>query len=137
MKFDKYIDSNAVHAENIEFILVKDDVLKLVKSIDFIELHPENIESIFVIKEVLILEKSTDCNELQPENKESKFVINEVSKWDKSIDAIFSAFTSLIQSKKFSKLVIFGLKYITIFEYGLIVNVSLISILVFSLSIVI
>ena len=52
---------------------------------------------------------------MQPENREPKSVKEDESKWVKSIDIIFSQFSSLRESKKCSRLVIF-LKNISIFE---------------------
>ena len=58
---------------------------------------------------------------MQPENREPKSVKEDESKWDKSIDIIFSQFSSLRESKKCSRLVIF-LKNISILEPFFTVN---------------
>lgn len=50
--------------ENIEYIFIKDKVLKLFKFIDIKEVHSENILLISLTKEVLKLLKSNIFNEL-------------------------------------------------------------------------
>ena len=54
----------------------------------------ENIDFIEISEEELKLEKSTLNKFTQPENIELILVIFEASKWEKSIDSINSAFSS-------------------------------------------
>ena len=57
--------------------------------------QPENIDFIEISEEELKLEKSTLNKFTQPENIELILVIFEASKWEKSIDSINWALSSI------------------------------------------